>query len=82
MTIKVITKENWREPTLKECSWFIRKTNRNPVALIKCPLCNTEQYLGLHHLINKTESKIDVQPSVVCAKEGCDFHEFISLSYI
>ena len=75
--------KDWRYPTEKEKIWFERKSrhdSRTPVALIKCPLCGVEQYLGLHTLNDKGE----VNPSVICAKakDGCGFHEFVTLDKI
>ena len=50
------------------------------LVMVKCPACGKIADISLeageHHIFSTGE----VQPSLACPRDGCDFHEFVMLA--
>ncbi len=55
--------------------WHHVILNGNPVVVAYCPKCFKEGYLDEHEI----DCDGQVTPSMVCGREGCDFHDMVTL---
>ncbi len=60
-------------------TWWTHAGEASKSVMVKCPRCGKIGGVGLgdgyHHILSTGE----VQPSLVCPRLGCDFHEHVTL---